>query len=116
MSHADCTYSDDTHTWRVVDLWRAAVGLTPKEVALEEVLDDDLLEGKYWTHGGFAVMPDEDACEHVRRVEAADLAFPIILTPEGVVADGVHRIFKTLWMNRPTILAVRLPSMPEPVR
>jgi hypothetical protein len=50
--------------------------------------------------------------EHVRRVQNADLSFPIVLTPEGDIADGVHRLMRCMLEEKTTILCCRLEEMP----
>jgi hypothetical protein len=52
--------------------------------------------------------------EHARLIEAADLGFPIILSSDGRVMDGMHRVGKAALLNRPTIEAVQFDSDPEP--
>ena len=52
--------------------------------------------------------------EHIRLIEAADLRFPIILSSEGRVMDGMHRVIKALLNGRATIAAVRFTTDPEP--
>ena len=52
--------------------------------------------------------------EHMRLIEEADLAYPIILSAAGEVMDGRHRIAKAALQHHPDILAVQFPSDPEP--
>ncbi len=52
--------------------------------------------------------------EHMRLIEEADLAHPIILSANGEVMDGRHRIAKAALEQRPDILAVQFPQDPEP--
>ena len=52
--------------------------------------------------------------EHMRLIENADLSYPIILSAEGRVMDGMHRVTKALLANRATIAAVRFSTDPEP--
>src|SRR4029077_8117870 len=52
--------------------------------------------------------------EHIRLIEAADLRFPIILSSEGRVMDGMHRVGKAAMLHRPTIEAVQFTNDPEP--
>jgi hypothetical protein len=52
--------------------------------------------------------------EHIRLIEAADLRFPIILSAEGRVMDGMHRVVKALLAGQATIDAVRFTADPEP--
>jgi hypothetical protein len=56
----------------------------------------------------------ESMVEHIRLVETADLRFPIILSSEGRVMDGMHRVVKALLAGRATIDAVRFTADPEP--
>ena len=44
----------------------------------------------------------------------ADLQHPIVLDPNGGVMDGMHRVGRALAEGRSTVLAKRLPVMPEP--
>src|SRR4030095_15550994 len=41
--------------------------------------------------------------EHIRLIETADLRYPIILSSEGRVMDGMHRVIKALLAGRETI-------------
>jgi len=52
--------------------------------------------------------------EHIQLIESADLSFPIILSPEGRVMDGMHRVIKALLTGRATIDAVQFGTDPEP--
>jgi hypothetical protein len=52
--------------------------------------------------------------EHIRLIETADLRFPIILSSDGRVMDGMHRVVKALLDGHATIDAVRFTADPEP--
>jgi hypothetical protein len=52
--------------------------------------------------------------EHLRLIEAADLSYPIILSSEGAVMDGMHRVMKAAWQGLATIGAVRFECDPAP--
>jgi len=52
--------------------------------------------------------------EHMQLIENADLSFPIILSAEGRVMDGMHRVIKALLAGPATIDAVRFSTDPEP--
>ena len=54
------------------------------------------------------------AVEHVRLIEAADLSFAIILSSDGRVMDGMHRVAKAVLLGRTTIEAVQFTDDPEP--
>src|SRR5437016_4170768 len=46
--------------------------------------------------------------EHARLIEAADLRFAIILSSDGRVMDGMHRVGKAALLRRLTIEAVTI--------
>lgn len=50
---------------------------------------------------------------HMKRVNDADLSYPIILTPEGYICDGWHRLCKAILNGDRYIQAVRLKNMPD---
>jgi hypothetical protein len=50
--------------------------------------------------------------EHARDIYEADFRFPIILSPSGLVLDGMHRLCKAFLEGMEEINAVRLPKMP----
>jgi hypothetical protein len=52
--------------------------------------------------------------EHIRLIETADLRFPINLSSDGRVMDGMHRVVKALLDGWVTIDAVRFTVDPEP--
>ncbi len=52
--------------------------------------------------------------EHARLVESADLGYPIILSADGRVMDGMHRVGQALLLGRSTIEAVRFATDPAP--
>ena len=51
---------------------------------------------------------------HVRLIEAADLAYPIILASDGTVMDGMHRIVKAMLAGHDDIVAVQFDQDPAP--
>jgi hypothetical protein len=91
---------------RLVDLTRAfSVRSVPlSEIReLDEVVDND---GHAITWRGFV--------EHAALVNAADLAYPIILAADGAVMDGRHRVAKALLAGRATIDVVQFVDDPPP--
>lgn len=45
--------------------------------------------------------------EHMRLVEQTDLKYPIILSKDGKVMDGMHRVVKALLLGKKEINAVQ---------
>ena len=52
--------------------------------------------------------------EHLKLIEEADLAFPIILSASGGVMDGMHRVAKAALQGRPGIEGVQFAEDPAP--
>src|SRR5262245_30685139 len=52
--------------------------------------------------------------EHVRLIDEADLAYPIILSADGSVMDGMHRVMKASLQRRNAIEAVQFEHDPDP--
>ncbi|MBI4418742.1 MAG: hypothetical protein HY563_08185 [Ignavibacteriales bacterium] len=52
--------------------------------------------------------------EHMELIREADLAYPIILSSDGRVMDGMHRVVKALLEGRETIEAVQFSHDPAP--
>ena len=51
---------------------------------------------------------------HLELIDAADLAYPIILAADGSVMDGRHRVMRALREKRSHIEAVQFTVDPEP--
>jgi hypothetical protein len=59
-------------------------------------------------------MTCREVVDHARLMQECDLAHPIILSSDGRVMDGMHRICKALLQGRTEIEAVRFEHDPEP--
>lgn len=97
--------------WDVDRLVRLTAGLEPVEVPVGEIRE---LDEPYWHGPGGEPPTCRSIVGHLRLVQAADLAFPIILCPEGRVMDGMHRVAKALLEGRESVSAYRLPALPAP--
>ena len=51
---------------------------------------------------------------HLRLIDEADLAYPIILSADGSVMDGMHRVAKAVLQRQDSIEAVQFDVDPEP--
>lgn len=85
--------------------------LLPEPVAVSAIQE---LDEPYW----FGDEGDRPTCravlEHARLIHEADLRFPIILSADGRVMDGMHRVAKAALLGQPHVLAVRFVQDPEP--
>lgn len=96
--------------WDVHRLVRLSRDLPRERVALDEIRE---LDESFWANEG-ARMTCRQVVGHVRLMEESDLSFPIILSSDGRVMDGMHRVCKALLLGREAIEAVRFESDPKP--
>ncbi len=99
-------YEDEFGKHRASHLWAAAKGLP-----VEKVVITDLFDPEEWKKEVKEADPKYYEKE-LKRIERADLSYPIILTPSGKICDGFHRAMKAYFAGEKTIDAVRLLEMP----
>ena len=92
--------------WDVDRLVRLTKHLQPQLVPLSEIRE---IDEEYW-----GSMTCRQVAEHARLINECDLGFPIILSRDGGVMDGMHRVLKALAQGETHILAVRFTADPEP--
>ncbi|HEX4198781.1 MAG TPA: hypothetical protein VHZ26_15190 [Caulobacteraceae bacterium] len=98
--------------WLTEKLWRAAKGLPVTRVALDAIAE---FERDCWFQDRHPPTCRAVA-EHARRIQDADLAYPIILSADGRLMDGGHRVAKAYLRGDTDIAAVRFVVDPEPER
>jgi hypothetical protein len=96
--------------WNVGRLVELSRDLPREQVPLSAIRE---LDEPYWNSGG-AGMTCRQVVDHARLMLNCDLAHPIILSSDGRVMDGMHRICKALFENRTEIEAVRFVHDPAP--
>jgi len=86
-----------------------------RDLSRETVPISDIreLDEAYWSNIG-PRMTCREVVEHARLMQDTDLEFPVILSSDGRVMDGMHRICKALLLELDRIEAVRFPRDPEP--
>lgn len=72
------------------------------------------IDESHWFSGGAQDATCRAVMEHARMINEADLSFPIILSSDGRVMDGMHRVIKALLNGVQSIEAVRFDREPEP--
>ncbi len=96
--------------WYTERLWQLAGDLPVKLVAIDSIPE---FEQNCWFSLGTSPSCKEVAL-HAKRIFAADLSYPIILSQAGLLMDGGHRICKA-WLNGSThIEAVQFVQDPKP--
>ena len=96
--------------WYVVRLWRLAEHLPIKPVPIESIAEFDQ---NCW-FGQSDVPTCRAVAAHAKRIYEADLSYPILLSAEGYLMDGGHRIAKAWLLGMKDIQAVQFEVDPEP--
>ena len=97
--------------WDVDRLVALTTDLRREQVPLSAIRE---IDEPYWSTGYEHSPTCRDFVEHARLIEEADLSFPVILSNDGRVMDGMHRVAKALLQGHTDIEAVRFESDPEP--
>jgi hypothetical protein len=101
---------DGLDAWDVDRLVALVRDVPTEQISLADISEIDTA---YWFNHGYAPTV-RSVVDHFRLMQEVDLAFPIVLDPDGRVMDGMHRVARALLENQKTISARRLPVMPEP--
>jgi hypothetical protein len=96
--------------WLTEKLWVAASELAARPVKLSEIkaFDHDCWFGRH------RVPTIKAIAEHAKRIQAADLSYPIILAADGRLMDGGHRLARAYLEGRTEVQAVQFERGPEP--
>ena len=92
--------------WDVDRLVALSKDLEPAAIPVASIRE---LDEPYW-----GAIPTREVAEHARLIDECDLSFPIILSSDGRVMDGMHRVLKALLKGASHIHAVRFTVDPEP--
>jgi len=102
---------DEVLTWNVEKLWDAAARLPVQVVPLQQVLH--LLDDVCWTSSKPRPGVWEDIW-HAKRIFETNLDYPIILSADGQLMDGAHRLAKAWVFGQEHVRVVRFETDPEP--
>jgi hypothetical protein len=97
--------------WDVRRLVELSSALVRERVPLSAIRE---MDEPYWAAGPGQRLSCRQVVDHARLMLDCDLAFPIILSSDGRVMDGMHRICKALLQGLDEIEAVRFIQDPEP--
>ena len=90
-------------------MWTLAHGLPVRDVLIDDIAEFDQ---DCWFHGQAPTC--RQVANHARRIQGADLRFPVILASDGSLMDGGHRISKAWLAGQSTVRAVRFVVDPAP--
>lgn len=97
--------------WDVHRLVELSRGLVRERVHLSDIRE---LDEPFWDGEGDHRMTCREVVGHARLMRECDLGFPVILSSDGRVMDGMHRVCKALLEGVPEVEAVRFVRDPEP--
>lgn len=98
------------YIWSVERLWRSAEHLPVRPVPIDSIAEFDQ---DCWF--GLNTPPTCRAvAEHAKRIYDADLSYPILLSADGGLMDGGHRIAKAWLLGMKEIPVVQFEVDPEP--
>ena len=97
--------------WDIDKLVASTNDLVPIQVNVQDIRE---LDENYWYNGPNDVPTCRSMANHMKLALQADPAYPIILSAEGRVMDGMHRILKALILGINELKAYKLKVTPPP--
>ena len=97
--------------WDLDQIWNNSSALKVFEVKVNTLWDDRYSKAWCWQHDG-EIINNEFFLHHLERVMAADLNYPIILSEERYILDGVHRLIKAKYLGLKNIKSVQFKKDP----
>ena len=102
--------SNGRDVWLTERLWELASNLSVTRVAIEQIPEFDQ---NCWFDARHPPTLRAIA-KHARQIAAADLTRPVILSSDGRLMDGGHRLCKAWMQGETEVLAVRFEVDPPP--
>ena len=97
--------------WNVQRLAQLSSTFVRERVPLSAIRE---LDEPYWAGAPGQQLTCREVVDHARLMLDSDLAYPVILSSDGRVMDGMHRICNALLQGLAEIEAVRFVQDPEP--
>lgn len=92
------------YVWETARLWQLSKNLPIKTVLLSSISNfDDVC----WFHVSKGNPTCRAVAAHAKRIYEADLSHPIILSANGIMMDGMHRVAKAWILGMEDIKAVQ---------
>lgn len=96
--------------WDVHRLVELAKDLPTVKVPLSAIRE---LDEPFWYEHG-SVPTCRSVAEHAKLINETDLTFPLILSSDGRIMDGMHRAAKAVMQNIDSLPAKQFSQDPEP--
>jgi hypothetical protein len=99
------------YAWDIDRLIELSKDFESLDVRLDSIHE---LDENFWFANQDDIPTVRAIVGHIKLIEETDLKFPIILSSEGRIMDGMHRVSKALLKDLKTIKAVRFTETPKP--
>ena len=99
------------YAWDVHHLIELSKDIEPKYILLDSIAE---LKQNYWFGGEGDIPTCMAVADHAKLIAQTDLKYPIILSSDGRVMDGMHRVCKAYIEGKETIRAVQFTVDPKP--
>jgi hypothetical protein len=103
--------TDGLRAWSIHRLVELSSALPIERVRLSAIRE---LDEAYWAGEKDQKLTCREIVDHARLMLESDLAFPVILSTDGRIMDGMHRVCKALLQRLDHVTAVRFVHDPEP--
>jgi len=101
----------ETLIWEVDKLVKLSEHYLPKEIMIESI---DELDENYWFQEDEDKPSVREIAKHIEYAKKTSFKYPVILSSDGKVMDGMHRILKALMTGKETIKVIQFLEDPEP--
>jgi hypothetical protein len=99
------------YAWDVDNLIEKAKSLKVFNHPINNITE---ISENHWYQDKDNIPTCKSIINHMKLIQEADLKYPIILSSDGHVMDGMHRIAKAILENHKTITAVKFPHYIQP--
>lgn len=99
------------YAWDVDKLIAKTRDFRPTSVPLDQIRE---LDENFWYGSPDDTPTCRSVARHAKFINDADLDYPIILSSDGRVMDGMHRVAKAYILGHQDIKAVKFTSDPDP--
>lgn len=96
------------HVWDVERLWSLSSTLSPTMRAIADFAELD--ENCWFLDSHPPTL--RNVVQHFRRMQETDVVFPIILSAEGRIMDGAHRLARAVCLGEVTVMVVQFDVTP----
>ena len=97
--------------WDVDRLIQLSQNFEVREIPVASITE---IDSPYWFIDERDKPTVRNLVGHFRLVQEVDSSYPIILSVDGRVMDGMHRVARALLDGKSTITAVQFDQQPEP--